>query len=68
MFHSIKNKFLRKQEVAEETKMVMYKTVYFPTLTYGCESWALTTKLESRLQTNEMCYPRSVFGKTRRDR
>jgi hypothetical protein len=64
MFHSIKNKFLRKQEVTEETKMVVYKTIYFPALTYGCESWALTTKFESRLQTNEMCYLRHVVRQT----
>jgi hypothetical protein len=31
-------------------------------------SWALTIKLESRLQTSEMRYLRSVAGKTRRDR
>jgi hypothetical protein len=64
MFHSIKNKFLRKGEVAEETEMVVYKTIYFPTLTYGCESWVLTKKLETRLQNSEMHYLRSVIGKT----
>jgi hypothetical protein len=62
--HSIKNKCLRKWEVTEETKMVVYKTIYFPTLTYGCDLWALITKLESRLQTIEMHYLRSVVGKT----
>jgi hypothetical protein len=61
---SIENKFLRKREVTEETKMVVHKTVYFPTLTYGCELQALTTKLESRLHTNEMCYLRGVVRKT----
>jgi hypothetical protein len=68
MFHSIKNKFMRKREVTEETKRVVYKTIYFPSLTYGCESWALTTKLESRLQANDMCYLRSVVGKNEMNR
>jgi hypothetical protein len=68
MFSSVKNKFLRKWEVTEETKMVIYKTIYSPVLTYGCESRALTTELERRLQSNEMWYLRSVVGKTRRDR
>jgi hypothetical protein len=68
MFYSIKNKFLRKWKVTKETKMVVYKTIYSPVLTYGCESRALTTKLDSRLQSNEMRYLRSVAGKTRRDR
>jgi hypothetical protein len=68
MFHSIKNKFLGKQEVTKETKTVVHNTIYAPALTYSCQSWALTTKLESRLQTSEMCYLRSVVRKTHRDR
>jgi hypothetical protein len=54
--------------VLQETKVVVYKTIYSPILMYGCESWALTIKLEIRLQSNDMRYPRSVAGKTRRDR
>jgi hypothetical protein len=47
---------------------VVYKTIYSPFLIYGCESWARTKSLESRLQSNEMRYLRSVVGDTRRDR
>lgn len=68
MFYAVNRSFLNKREVSERTKTVVYKSCYRPIMTYGCESWALTTKHESRLQAQEMRYLRRVVGKTRRDR
>ena len=41
--------------------------VFSPILTLGCESWVLTKRLKSQLQSMEMKYLR-VMGITRLDR
>jgi hypothetical protein len=48
------NTILGKKEVEPKTKIQIYKSVYIPTLTYGAESWPLTTKYESRIIATEM--------------
>ena len=48
--------------------MLIYNSVYLPTLTYGAESWTLTKNLELKLNMPEMKYLRKVVGKTRRDK
>ena len=68
LLYSINRQFISKSEVSEKTKKTVFKTVYVPTLIYGCESWALTAKQQSRLQATEMRYLRRTIGKTRRDR
>ena len=42
--------------------------VYLPTLLYGCETWARTTKVDSQVTAAEMKYLRRVANKTRWDR
>jgi hypothetical protein len=42
--------------------------VHIPTLTYGAESWPLTTKHESRIITTEMKFVKRIVGKTIRDK
>ena len=49
-------------------KINVYKGVYSPILTFGCESWVLTKRLKSQLQNMEMKYLRRVIGITRLDR
>lgn len=68
LFHSIRNKFLGKREITKKTKLAVYKSTFVPTLTYGCESWALTKKHKSKLQSMEMRFLRKIENKTRRDR
>lgn len=66
--YNIIYKFIRKKEISRETKMVVYKTVFRPVLTYGSESWILTNPLKSKLQAMDMKYLRGVRGVTRRDK
>jgi hypothetical protein len=59
---------LGNKEVEPKTKIQIYKSVYIPTLTYGAESWPLTTKHESRIIATEIKFLRRIVGKTRRDK
>jgi hypothetical protein len=42
--------------------------VHISTLTYGTESWPLTTKYESRIIATEKKFLRGIVGKTRRNK
>jgi hypothetical protein len=42
--------------------------VYIPALTYGAESWTLTTRHANRIIATEMKFIRRIVGKTRRDK
>lgn len=68
LYFSINNCLVGKREVSTKTKMLIYKTIYLPTLMYAGESWTMTSKHESRITSAEMRYLRKVVGKTRRDR
>uniref|UniRef100_A0A146KQ35 RNA-directed DNA polymerase from mobile element jockey n=1 Tax=Lygus hesperus TaxID=30085 RepID=A0A146KQ35_LYGHE len=68
LYQAVNSKFLRKREVTDRTKVSVYKSTYVPILTHSCESWATTSKTESRIQAAEMRYLRRVVGATRRDR
>ena len=46
----------------------MYKSLYYPTLTYGHESWVLTDRMRSRVQAAVMRYLRRVAGVHRIDK
>ncbi|KAI4468178.1 hypothetical protein MML48_2g00010220 [Holotrichia oblita] len=48
--------------------MNVYKAVYRPILTYGCESWIVTEQEKRQVGAVEMKYLRKVRGVTKRDR
>jgi hypothetical protein len=56
------------KQVDLKTKIQIYKSVHIPALTYGAESWPLTTKHESRIIVTEMKFLRRMIGKTERDK
>jgi len=51
-----------------DTQMKFYKVLSRPTLLYGSETWATTTRDMTRLEAAVMCFPRSVEGYTRLDK
>jgi hypothetical protein len=53
-----------KKEIKNNTTMVIYRTVYLPTLLCGSESWTVLTGCECSFTGTEMRYCRQ----TRRDR
>jgi hypothetical protein len=45
--------------------MRTYKTIIFPVILYGCETWSLTLRKEHRLRVFENKVLRSTFGPKR---
>jgi hypothetical protein len=45
--------------------MRIYKTIIFPVILYGCETWSLTLREEDRLRVFENKVLRRVFGPKR---
>ena len=56
------------RDVPKKCKRVLYTTYYEPILTYAAGTWTTTKRLESRIQSAEMKFLRSIEGKTRKDR
>jgi hypothetical protein len=40
-FHSITTTLLNRKEISKRTKVVVYRTIHRPILTYSCESWVM---------------------------
>ncbi|XP_072389944.1 uncharacterized protein [Diabrotica undecimpunctata] len=66
MYHTTKSTFLSKKEVFQKAKVPIYKTVFVPS--FGSESWTLTDKLKSKIQSIEMKFLRRIMSITRLDR
>ena len=47
------------------TKIKIYRTIIFPVVLYGCETWSLTLTEERRLSVFENRVLRRVFGPKR---
>jgi hypothetical protein len=45
----------------------IYKTIIFPVVLYGCETWSLTLREEYRLRVFENRVLRGIFGPKRDD-
>ncbi|KAK3556679.1 hypothetical protein QTP70_013061 [Hemibagrus guttatus] len=57
-----------KKELSRKAKLLIYQSIYVPTLTYGHELWVMTERVRSRIQAAEMSLLRSVAGRSLRDR
>ncbi|XP_031341011.1 uncharacterized protein LOC116169125 [Photinus pyralis] len=68
LYHALRNKFISKREVSDKTKMTVYKTIYRPILTFGSETWNITSAIKSKVQVMEMKFLRRIKGITRYDR
>ena len=59
---------LKHPSIPMSTKAKLINAIFVPTLTYQCQTWALTKALERKLVTCEMRCLRKAVNKTRRDK
>ncbi|KAK3506058.1 hypothetical protein QTP70_002984 [Hemibagrus guttatus] len=57
-----------KKKLSRKAKLLIYQSIYAPTLTYGHELWVMTERVRSRIQAAEMSFLRRVAGCSLRDR
>ncbi|KAK3526805.1 hypothetical protein QTP70_033550 [Hemibagrus guttatus] len=43
-----------KKELSRKAKLLIYQSIYVPTLTYGHELWVMTERVRSRIQVEEL--------------
>ncbi|KAJ4433414.1 hypothetical protein ANN_15673 [Periplaneta americana] len=58
-------KLLSSSLLSKNLKVRIYKTVIFPVVLYGCETWTLTLREEHRLRVFENKVLRKIFGAKR---
>ena len=59
---------MKDRNIPRKVKIIIYTSILRPVLTYGHESWTLTTKTRSQIQAAEMRVLRLIKGVTRLDR
>ena len=68
MIGAIGNTVLGRKELMKGTKLKVVNAMVIPTLTYGCEVWALQAKHKGRIQAVQMRVLRRIKGVSRLDR
>jgi hypothetical protein len=53
--------------LSRNLKVKIYRTIILPVVSYGCETWSLTLRLEHRLRVFEKRVLRRIFGRKRND-
>ena len=59
---------LRRKELSRNTKLKVMNATMMPTLLYGCETWSLSKKLQSRIQATQINVLRRIEGLSKLDR
>jgi hypothetical protein len=64
LYHSVQN-LLSSRLISKNLKIKIYRTIIFPVVLYGCETWSLTLREERRLRVSENRVLRGIFGAKR---
>ena len=51
-----------KRELSKKEKLLIFKVVVIPILTYGHEHWVVTERVRSQVQASEMRFLRRIEG------
>jgi hypothetical protein len=65
-YYSVQN-LLSSSLLSKTPKIKIYRTIIFPVVLYGCETWSLTLREERRLRMFENRVLRRVFGRKRNE-
>jgi hypothetical protein len=65
-YYSVQN-LLSSRLISKNLNIKIYKTVIFPVVLYGCETWSLTLGEEHRLRFFEKRVLRRIFGPKREE-
>jgi hypothetical protein len=57
-------KLLNNKDRNAASKLQIYKSIIRPTVTYGCETWAITVTDQNRLLVFERRVLRKIYGPT----
>jgi len=63
-YHSVQN-LLFSRSLSKNLKIKIYRTIILPIVLYGCETWSLTLREESKLRVFENMVLRRIFGPRR---
>jgi len=63
-YHSVQS-VLCYSLLSKNIKIKIYRTIILPVVVYGCETWSLTLREESRLRVFENRVLRGIFGPKR---
>jgi len=56
---------LSSSSLSENLKIMIYRTIIFPVVLYGCETWLFTMRNERRFRVFENRVLRRIFGPKR---
>jgi hypothetical protein len=56
---------LKRRSISQSIKILLYKTIIRPVVTYGAETWTVTCKMEKMLMTWERKILRKIYGPTK---
>ena len=66
--HAFHCTVVTKRELSRKAKLLIYQSIFVPTLTYGHERWVMTKRMRSWVQTAKMGFLCRVAGVSLRGR